>query len=368
MKIGIITFSCSHNYGAQLQCYGLQQFLKGLGHEVYVIDYRPQYKLNWYKKWNIHYWLSKNPIKCVDRLITEIKVKHTRIKRWNKIHKFSTEHLNLYPYVKGSSFKEFDLMMIGSDQVWNPKLTGGYYDGMFYGVGFECAVASYAASSKEVTARDLAYLRDKLRHFVGISVREDSFREKLISISDKEIHTVLDPTLLAGETIYDSLTTDTFGQSEYMIVYEVKRDKVTREIASRISQKLGLKVIEISPEPLLSSSSEFELMQTASPQEFVNLFKYASFIVTSSFHGLAFSILYKKQFYAIKKGTLADDRLGSLLNKLGLECRFIKSVNEIEDISIDYEKVMTQLDKERRYSADYINDVIKKVETEIGER
>ena len=88
MKIGIITFQCAHNYGAVLQAYGLKEYLKSLGYSVNIVDYRPRYKVNTYRKFNPRYWLSRNPYKCIIRLFIEIIVKPTRIKRWYAFEDF----------------------------------------------------------------------------------------------------------------------------------------------------------------------------------------------------------------------------------------------------------------------------------------
>ena len=68
MKIGIITFQCAHNYGAVLQAYALKEYLKTLGYSVNIINYRPRYIVNAYKKNNLRNWLSRDPYKCIIRL------------------------------------------------------------------------------------------------------------------------------------------------------------------------------------------------------------------------------------------------------------------------------------------------------------
>lgn len=79
MKIGIITFQCAHNYGAVLQAYALKEYLKSLGHSVNIINYRPYYIVNAYRKINLRYWLSRNPYKCIIRLFIELIIKPIRI-------------------------------------------------------------------------------------------------------------------------------------------------------------------------------------------------------------------------------------------------------------------------------------------------
>jgi hypothetical protein len=148
MKNGITTFLCAHNYGVVLQAYGLEEFLKLSGHSVNVVNYRLRYIVNTFRKFNLRYWLSRNPYKCIVRLFIEFIVKPIRIKRRYVFERFMEEFLDLSPYHKEYSFLYLDTLVLGSEQICNPRLTGGDFDGVYFGNSAECNVISYASSSR----------------------------------------------------------------------------------------------------------------------------------------------------------------------------------------------------------------------------
>lgn len=334
MKIGIITFQCSHNYGAVLQAYGMQEYLKIQGHEVYIINYRPKYKTKMYAKYSIWHWTSKNPYKCICRIINEIKIKPFRIKRWNAFEQFRNNYFSLFPYKKNYNYQDFDAIILGSDQIWNPNLTGGKFDGLFWGEMIKCKVFSYAASTKKFgySEKEFDYIKNHLHKLCAIGVREESLRQLLQPICSQRIVTVLDPTLLAGESVFKKISIKPI-KTNYLLLYEIKRHKNTQIIAKEIAKKMNLQIVELVNAPLLPNDM---IHQTASPEEFVGYFENASFVVTTSFHGLAFSFLFKRNFYVVKQNTVSDDRLISLLNMLGLENRFIEKLDDINNLIIDY--------------------------------
>lgn len=141
MKNGITTFHCARSYGAVLQAYGLEGFLKISGHSVNVVNYRPRYIVNTFRKFNLRYWLSRNPYKCIVRLFIEFIVKPIRIKHWYVFERFMEEYLDLSSYHKEYSFSYLGTLVLGSDQRCNPRLTGGDFDGIYFGNSAECNVA-----------------------------------------------------------------------------------------------------------------------------------------------------------------------------------------------------------------------------------
>ena len=146
MRIGILTFHCAHNYGAMLQCYALQEYLVAQGHEVSVVDYRPDYLTHGYVRHALHHWISRNPLRAVKRLLTEPFLYRTRGKRWDGFDRFMRTKLHLTPYHPASDNVTFDLIIVGSDQIWSTRLTGEKFDPVFFGKGLACRSVSYAAS------------------------------------------------------------------------------------------------------------------------------------------------------------------------------------------------------------------------------
>ncbi|WP_281723503.1 polysaccharide pyruvyl transferase family protein [Hoylesella shahii] len=356
MKIGIITFHCAHNYGAVLQAYGLKEFLKLSGHSVNVVNYRPRYIVNTFRKFNLRYWLSRNPYKCIVRLFIEIIVKPIRIKRWYVFERFMDEYLDLSPYSKENNFSYLDFLVLGSDQIWNPKLTGGNFDGVYFGNGAKCNVISYAASSRfeSLSLEQQNYFSINLSNLKGISVRESSLADLLQPLVNLKVNVVVDPTLLAGREVFDDIAISP-KKEKYLLLYQIGQWTELNNLARKIAEKLNLEIIEISSHPIEPRKG---LVQTASPNEFVGYFKDATFIVTTSFHGLAFSIMYNRQFYCLKKNSDSDLRLLSLLDKLDLQGRFLEIGEEPDFEFIDYNNVNQKLKRERDMSVEYLQKSI----------
>lgn len=108
MKIGILTFHCAHNYGAVLQAYGLQEYLRSQGHETYIIDYRPGYLTRNYKAFNIRFWMASTPREIVYKLRYEPFLWKHRILRGKAFDRFIRNRFDLHPYVRHTNFSDFD--------------------------------------------------------------------------------------------------------------------------------------------------------------------------------------------------------------------------------------------------------------------
>lgn len=353
-KIGIITFHCANNYGAVLQTYGMQEYLRRQGHETYVIDYRPKYIVEMYAKFSIWHWISRNPWKCIKRLFIESKIKLIRIKRWNAFENFRTTCFNLYPYHKKNDFSEFDFIILGSDQIWNSEMVGGKMDGVYWGEGLKCNVFAYAVSSRkfDYTSMELSYIKERLSKLSSIGVREESLKKYIQPLCSMEINVVLDPSLLAGPEIYKKIAQKP-KETNYLLIYEIGRHEKTRKIAYFIADKLKLKIVELVNNPI---QSEPYLNQVASPAEFVGYIINASFVVTTSFHGTVFSFMFRRNFFAIRQNTSADDRIESFVNIMDVKSQFISSIEDVNSYNqnINYVLVWDNYKLYRKKSMDFI--------------
>lgn len=371
MKIGILTFHCAHNYGAVLQCYALQEYLKSLGHEVYVIDYRPGYIVSHrdYLRFNPKFLVTRQ-IKLLPKVFwTGLKLARVRNRKWIKFNDFKTHQLNLYP-AKDFNGKGFDLCIVGSDQIWNKHITGGQFEPMYFGVGFRCPVISYAAStiSDGFSQEDLAQLKRLLHGLQAVSVREERLKNQLAPIADSIISVVADPTILAGVKPFEALVKKDFSsrKGKYLLVYVIHDDPNLHRIARVLAQDNNWNLIEIS--------AGFELKRfstkiyDAGIEDFVTLFKNAEFIVTNSFHGTAFSILFSKNFYAVRQHNGVDVRLDQLLSEFDLLDRFIEPDSDIQalPINIDYMALDQSNNKYIAESEYFINNQLQTIARETS--
>lgn len=242
MKIGIFTFHCAANYGAVLQTYCLQEVLKDMGHEVYVIDYRPKYLIEPYKTFayspNIY---NSNLEKCKG-FVRACLVAPIRWKRNKNFSKFIHARLNLYHLDLNDESNDFDAFVFGSDQIWSPKIASGF-DKVYLG-DFPAAkgkkLIAYAASAGSISnflGKDINYFLSRLQFFNKVTVREKSLAEYINQKSLTTSEVVFDPVLLAGPTILHQLlnTKKVKEQSQkqpYLLLFQIIRNDDGRHVGN----------------------------------------------------------------------------------------------------------------------------------------
>lgn len=324
MRIGILTFHCAHNFGAVLQCYALQEFLKYRGHDVYVIDYKPKAITDVYRWFVLKRIIRKN----LYRAAKELLLLYWKKKRYDKFEDFINNRLHLAP-VESIMKNPYDMIVIGSDQVWNYNLTNGFDD--YYWGNFphpeNTRIVSYAASMQDNWPEEISpTIRKNLENFDCISVRESSLAKKLSSLTcGRRIYQVADPTLLLTREMWASLAIKPQIFKPYLLLFQVEgRNKKTEQIAETLSQIKNLPIVRFTT---LVDWHTTRNVQTISPADFVGLFMNASFVVCSSFHGTVFSLIFNRPFVSVRMGVGKDNRVSNLLQQLGLGNHFIDSLD-----------------------------------------
>lgn len=351
MKVGILTFHCAHNYGAVLQAYAIQEQLKLMGFDVEIINYRPAYLLRPYGYLPQFYFrMKKNGyarcliynVKILFRWLGTLIPTYKRRKGFNK---FIQSKLSLSSYRYDSPFvehNEYDFYIIGSDQVWNPKITKKF-DDVYFGnfkvreggkkISYAVSMPLYTFSSQQKELLDV-----NLRNFSAISVRETQLEEFIFNNFNIKSQVVLDPTLLVDNFVWKKMAVIPNINKKYVLVYTLELRVEAMRIARNIASEIGAIIVE-----LCGRSKVFDIMtsySTASPEKFVGCFQNASFIVTSSFHGTAFAISYQKPFYSIMRGNELDSRQLSLLTDLDLHDRLVSRESNPKYSEIDYSTVI----------------------------
>jgi len=327
MKVGILTFHSAHNYGAVLQAYALQETIKGLSFETDIIDYRPDYlmKLAFFP-------ITKSmPLPIRMKLLLEgLVCLYGRSKRRRGFAKFIQSKLRLSAKNFKRSFSSnglYDAYVMGSDQIWNICLTKGF-DNVYWGdfTTKEKAVKiSYAASMSYylLSQQQKQRMSDLLKNFHSISVREEETQDYIQENFKTDATTVLDPTLLLDRSNWKMISKKPRTLRKYVLVYAIGLRNEAFIIAKSIAHQLNANIIELTMN--VDKNLVVNRYQTASPEDFLGLFENAECVVTSSFHGTTFSIIYNKPFYSLSHGNDKDSRQKTLLRKLGLLDRFISS-------------------------------------------
>lgn len=356
MKIGILTFHRAHNYGAVLQCYALQETFRKMGHEVWVINYKQPFIEKTYSVFCLEKFLRYVYHLNFNTALEYLRDIAARIKRRNNYVSFRNYYLQMTPTCLADNIpSNFDFYVLGSDQIWNSKLTGGIdpiYWGQFHR-RIDSNIISYAVSTSldDFNRINDEYVFKRLSEINAISVREKSFRNLLSKrYPSFDLKECLDPTLIADKDIWNNIISEKYKDKHYVLIYQARPYKpnlsLLNDKAKILSRKYNLDIVD------LSSGSY-------TPQDFVSLFRYATCVITTSFHAVVFSILFERQLYAITLNDGHDGRYVDMLLSLSLE-DVIVSPDFIPDLhSIDYSGVNGLLDKLKTKSISFLEENCK---------
>ncbi|NJP39847.1 polysaccharide pyruvyl transferase family protein [Oscillospiraceae bacterium HV4-5-C5C] len=349
MKVGIITFHRANNYGAVLQAYALQEAVRQHGHGAFIIDYESSYLKHPFALVN---WKRKGVMSQALTLLGELS-RIPRIKPFDEFRRF----LNMTASVEKDGLtavaSTFDVVITGSDQVWNYMITN--QDGAYFldFVQEPTKKGSYAASFGFSDINDLNirhWYSEKLASFSYLNVREKSALPLVKELTGKPAKITIDPTLLLSKADWDELAIDPPITKPYILTYQVGMDPNLIKCASHLAKKYGYKVYSIPfPQGGMLKTS---FVLHAGPLEWLGWIKNAAFVVTDSFHGVALSIAFEKEFYAVisSRGSVLSSRIIDLLQALDIDNHRIKNPDQIPDTSIDYSNVGYKLQALRQQS------------------
>lgn len=355
MKIATITCHRVYNHGAALQAWALATYLKSKGHDVNIMDYRPDYLSGQYDLKVNNSRFDKPVIKWL-YLLAKIPSWLRALPRKSAFDKFDEKFIA--PLVTNKCYSSLedlkqkspdsDVYIAGSDQIWNTKLKNGT-DAAFY-LDFgnpKVKRLSYAASfaTSELRAGTEAFVTSELKNFDAISVREPSGINLLESMGYQGT-LVCDPVFLIDAEVWarDIATKDGEGE-KYVLVYDFECSEEIRKVVQRIAKAKDLKIYSIGPWYLKYADKCFI---DYGPDSFVALVKNATVVVSNSFHATAFSFIFKKDVFVVKRADGLNVRMQDLLNRYGIIDRLVDGSALDEDLlnRIDYQKVDCILQKE----------------------
>ena len=358
MRILILTLQFNDNYGGILQAYALQTVLQNLGHRADVCKISSK---------------KEGPYQCLRRIMRPIKriykefimrdcnyirerndresrylaeIKENEIKE--KVRSFIPLHFNIANLVLGNKAKEakllkkYDVIVVGSDQVWRQEYAKGYTYFLDFAEGVDIKKIAYAASFgidnlSEYSSDVLEECIRLANLFNAISVREDSAVTLFEDVFNIGVQQTLDPTFLLDKNDYLNLIADetTTFKKNIMMSYFLDSTSYKQEIALEISIKKNLSLFEVNINNNISDVPHFFIQPSIS--EWLSGFRDAEYVVTDSFHGVVFSIIFEKQFSVILNNNRGAARFTSLLRMFDLENRIISEWDDIIDFpTIDY--------------------------------
>ena len=379
MKIGIVTIHKSTvNYGACLQCYALWKYLQQMGHEVEVIDLlRPV--LNGYK-----FSRNKSGLRQFYRLRIIAGIRHyinilsnksyrRRIKSYddfNNIISYSKTYRNHEEITKRPPI--YDIYLSGSDQIWNPYMPFNNLPYLLSFVSSDKQKIAYASSFavNSIPSECIETYKTLLSQYTSLSTRENGGRDIVYNLLNKKIPVVLDPVFLLSKDAWDNIRDKTYCVNEnYVLLYSLHINQELIHHGKKIANETGCKLYVVTAGFYDNKSSDgIEFLTDVGPTQWLNLIYNAKLFLTNSFHGTAFAIILKKPFIScIDKGSKMNDRIITLLCKLGFEDHLL----DVESLSEDNNDLFAKahrftkineelLRKEIELSNNYLNEAIIK--------
>ncbi len=370
MKIGIITLSINNNYGGILQAYALQTILKCLGHEVVTLKIECRY--GYFKR------IIKYPLSLLKRTINKYlfrkRISVFREKKYKKELSITSQHTELFinNNIARLNYKDFyhihetdfNCFVVGSDQVWRPKYSFDLYNSYLkfakrwsvlriaYAVSFGTDVWEYSKKQTKVC-------RKLIEKFNSVSVREASGVKLCGEYFNKEAVHVLDPTMLLCKENYISLfeKNHTPKSPGNLLVYILDEDKEKQLYIDTIADRKQLKPFRVNSRVENPNAPMEERIQPP-VENWLRGFYDAEFVITDSFHGCVFSILFNKPFIAIGNVKRGLSRFHSLLSMFGLDDRLVTDLSVYPEGEIDYIVVNRHLDQLRNKSMKFLRDAM----------
>jgi polysaccharide pyruvyl transferase WcaK-like protein len=344
MLIGILTFHDGINHGAYFQVFALQNYLLEHGFQVEIINYKNKaHYINEYKA----FLFIKNPIILLNNIIKIIKFRRDQ-KKLN-ISGFITTGFIANRLKK--SITKYDIIIVGSDIVWNYEWDFTGKDPIYFGDGLENKrLVAYAASCGDANLNDIpVFVRLGLRKFSSISVRDKHTANLVSLVLGVEPPVVMDPTLLYDFSKFDGKKTS--EGTPYILIYAYYVPEKIVESIIEFARSRKLKLIAIGYYNKWCNTNHINI----GPFEWLGYIKNAAFIITSTFHGTIFSIINKKPFVTIPNKPMFN-KTSTILSMLKLDDRLTESNNAVSILekNIDYNRVDTLLSPAIEKSKDFL--------------
>lgn len=358
-RVGILTFHRALNFGAVLQCYALQKSISKAGVDCEVIDYRCKFIEDYY----VPLW--KKFFKSPKRFIASFIFNSDALKSRKVFDGFLNQYVNLSSQQFDSIADlekitdDFDLFVTGSDQVWNPYCAG--FDKAYFLNFVEASrkkvayAASFGLTELPIEFKDM--YRNLLSNFAKISVREEHGKWILDDLSISGARLVQDPTLLITKEDWSVICpSQQLYEDNFILLYLIVEDESIIKFARDLSNATGLRVLYVNDR--IFNISGFVNLRNIGVADWVGYFEQATYVVTNSFHGVAFSINMNKQFfYGLLPGNAkVNSRIENIISEFDLSERNFTSSKSVT--SIDFNSINLHLESLRRESIGFLEEVL----------
>lgn len=350
---GILTFHKSINYGSVLQAWALQEALRKNGVETEIIDYEPKAYARMY-----HVFSGEMTVNIAKRNVKRIPIARS-ISRQNRLFaEFRQNRLRLsrekltWASDTEKSLAKYDTIICGSDQIWN--IHARDCDPIYFlPSGYNGKKIAYAVSVNSVGEAEMQSsqrIREAVEGFDFLSFREASGARKAQTCSRRtDIATALDPTMLLEKEDFEKIASPRIIPGEYIFLYNVWFSRDAAAAAEKLAETTRMPVYAAftnrDSEALFRMKRKgiTVLTEHSAPEDFLSLMAHASLVITDSFHGTAFSILFERPFFAINETDSNgrrknDERITHILEAVGLPERYVplRELTDAETFRTDY--------------------------------
>ena len=347
MNVGIITYHSAYNFGSVLQALATQLSVQELGHQAQIINYRMRSQQEFYSFYRKNYGV-KTLVK--DVLLTprngERRIRNERFEKVINMMDLTEKYVEPDEVSKCESL--FDCFVSGSDQIWNKRsceLTpvGWEYMNPYLLEFTDKKKVSYASSIASMTDEEIERILPFIKKFDHLSFRENISALKIQKKLDREVATVLDPTLLIdGDRWRSIFDIHNLVEERFIFYYSLAGYKDVKPILSKLNalaEENNCVVYAITPFISFKDTKRVKHIYNAGPVEFLNYIFNAALVVTDSYHGTLFSINLKRPFYSLTDGSDSHMRKNQILEALGLTDRICVNPENIafEDFELNAE-------------------------------
>lgn len=347
------------NYGSALQTWALHQAIKKLGHTPVLVDYCPDILVD------------KDPLNPFEnmwdqdeesRRVCEMTLPAIR-ENFAKFDRFYTEKFErTTEKYTSENFEDIlrnevlDGFVCGSDTIFCLDEFSGFENGYF--ANYDCMkgnAVSYAASfgDTKISQEDYVTLQNRLQNFKAIGLREHRMCAYVRENVSVPVCRTIDPTLLLDACDYQAITDDRLIEDKYLLLYARRYNPEMETYARKIAQERGWKIVEIS---LRATNAEkgHRMYYEAGVEEFLSLVKHAEYVVTNSFHGLMFSVVFKRDFAVFSRES-GDSKIFEALDLFGLRDHLLTKCGTELLLVLDYDSVYDRIIKARKESMEFLD-------------
>lgn len=329
-KVGILTVHKNTNYGANLQAFALCHYINSLGFDCETVDYTSKEDLKYTRllPWLRLSWDNepgKSPARALKLAVALALSAPEKYKRLSSFRKFWKKYYTLSPFCiceEDVKRQAYDTLVCGSDQVWNPDITDGLRSLFFCRVDGVKKRISYAPSIGKAKYGDEDEKKaiEWIKEIDYCSLREESSAKYINELVGISAECVCDPVFLPESSVYENMASKRLVKNKYVLVYSIVRNEHMLKAAKAFAEKQGLELVEIcQTKDRKAGHKQFTHL---GPDRFLGAIKKAEFVFTNSFHGTAFSLIFKKELFAFEnkdRGT----RITNLLAKAALINRLV---------------------------------------------